>query len=300
MSKLKAQKNYIESGQALLFVVITMTIALALGIGLSLETINSISNVTETDTSQRAIAAAEGAAERVLTLDNSTLADLEGNNMNQTRCENILEGEWEDGVCYVTFSTGSRGIDSVKVRASVQVSEYSVTDESANKSDIQINANDVKEIFLEGYTQDNVDICWDGNSEIYYKVYNESGDIVNKIVQCSDGNCNSWNYGASEVAQTGQSLNHPDYDHCHRVGVQSGSGGVDSPKGLRVRALGSTIGKGAIFPDPGLPVQGYKIETQGELVDVEGATRDVTVFKSFSYVPAVFDFTFYSKDNLSL
>lgn len=291
-----------ERGQALLFVVITMTIALALGIGLSLETINSVSNVADTDTSQRALAAAEGAAERTLTLTNTQLASLSNNGINSNECTSILRGEWvnSSNTCFVRFTAqGGTGQDPIEVRSAVSVEEYDVTDPDAGYSSVfSIPANDVKEVFLDGYGQSDVEVCWDGNADLYYRVYNDLGDNVNNIVRCSTQNCHSWTYGSAVTALSGGAAGHPEYDHCYTV-VVSGATGVSDPQGLRIRALGDAIEDGRLFPTPTLPMQGYKITTRGELVNADGIARDVTVFKSFSYTPAVFDFSFYSKDNLT-
>ena len=292
---------YSQKGQALLFVVITMTIALALGIGLSLETINSISNVADTDTSQRALAAAEGAAERTLTLSNTELSSL-ADGISSSECASILRGEWVNtsNTCFVRFTAqGGTGQDPIEVRSAVSVETYEVTDPDNGYSSVfSIQANDVKEVFLEGYSQNNVQVCWDGNADLYYRVYNELGDNVNNIVRCSTQNCHQWQYGGALTASTGSSVGHADYDHCYTVAV-SGLGGISNPKGLRIRALGDAIEDGRLFPTPTLPQQGYKISTRGELVNADGIARDVTVFTSFSYTPAVFDFSFYSKDNLT-
>ncbi len=291
-----------ELGQALLFVVITMTIALALGIGLSLETINSVSTVADTDTSQRALAAAEGAAERTLTLSNNDLDSLATNGISSSECTGILSGEWvtSSGTCFVRFTAQSgTGQDPIEVRSAVTVEEYDVTDPDNGYSSVfSIPANDVKEIFLDGYGQPEVEVCWDGNADLYYRVYNDLGDNVNDIVRCSTQNCHQWTYGNAETASSGSSAGHPEYDHCYTV-VVSGANGVSDPQGLRIRALGDAIDDGRLFPTPALPMQGYKITTRGELVNTDGIARDVTVFKSFSYTPAVFDFSFYSKDNLT-
>lgn len=301
-----------QKGQALLFVVITMTIALALGIGLSLETINTVSNVADTDTSQRALAAAEGAAERALTLDDAQLKLLK-DNMDASNCEDpdYLGGSWDAArsLCFVDFIDSE---DNVSVRASVEVTDYSVVFEDQHSSPISIGQNQVKEIFLEGFlpagdSDGTIDVCWDGPAVLYYRVFNEAGDTKNNIVQCSgvpNPNCSSfgWSYGATESADPGSAFADAakaEYDNCYSVSTL-GPNGVSDPKGLRLRALGAPITNGMIFPTPQLPTQGYKIHAVGELLNPDGTQRSVTVYKSFSFVPTVFDFSFYSKDNLSL
>lgn len=315
--------NYIhnyknQNGQALLFVIITMTIALALGIGLSLETISSVSNVADTDTSQRALAAAEGAAERALTLDNEQLGQLQ-ENMSESTCEDLdsLAGEWDaqNSKCYVNFAETQ---DNVALRASVEVGTYEVVFDDQYSSPIEIAQNQVEEIFLEGFapagdSNGTIEVCWDGPAVLYYRVYNQAGENRNNIVQCSGAsadNCSSfnWSYGSGaddEVASPGASVAsgpedpRSEYDNCYAISTL-GPNGVSSPKGLRIRALGAAITNGMIFPTPTLPTQGYKITAVGELVNPDGTQRRVTVYKSFSFVPTVFDFSFYSRDNLSL
>jgi len=65
-----------QTGQVLLFVVVTMTIALAVGVGISLRTISSVSRTTRSDTSSRVLAAAEGAIENFLVKPDTELAAL--------------------------------------------------------------------------------------------------------------------------------------------------------------------------------------------------------------------------------
>lgn len=310
-----------ESGQALLFVVIAMTIALALGIGLSLETINSVSNVADTDTSQRVLAAAEGAAERALTMSNDKLKDMKENPAAFCADKDHLNGTWDAaaGKCYVDFVTNT-GDDDVAVRASVTVTEYQVVFDDEHSTPLDISQSNVEEIFLKGYNPGgnatgDIQICWNGPAVLYYRVYNEAGDNFNNIVKystavdCSSG-CpdvdNSWTMSNNIDAITGASASppRPEYQNCTTVKTlyhpTQNPDGVLDPVGLRIRSLGASITDGMIYPTPDLPVQGYRIHAVGELLNPDGTQRVVTVYKSFSYVPSIFDFSFYSKDNLSL
>lgn len=308
MINYKDQEN--QRGQALLFVVITMTIALALGIGLSLETISSVSNVSDTDTSQRALAAAEGAAERALSLSDSTLQSLVTGGINQSECRDELNGDYNSstGECFISFESGA---DGVRSRSKIIVDTYETVDTtpSDEHTPIVISQDKPHEVFLETYSvaDGEIDVCWNGDVAVYYRLYKDTGESLNEIVCPAVGSiCSSWNLGASgsggsgvnqSLAVTGSSIGHNDYDSC--VVVNANPGGSYDPKGLRIRALGATGDvEGAIYPDIPLPTQGFKIDTEGQLLDSSDIVRRVTVYKSFEYVPVVFDFSLYSESTL--
>ena len=64
-----------QRGQALLFVIVVMSVALAIGVAISTRTLSTISRVSTTDTAARVLAAAEGGAERFLSLSDKALVD---------------------------------------------------------------------------------------------------------------------------------------------------------------------------------------------------------------------------------
>ena len=76
-----------QKGQTLVIILLTMVLALSIGIAVARRFTTGLRSYIRTDDSYRAIAAAEGAVERVLTYTDSTLEDYIANNSCGTNCE---------------------------------------------------------------------------------------------------------------------------------------------------------------------------------------------------------------------
>jgi hypothetical protein len=85
-----------QKGQTLVIVISVMILALAIGVAVSTRFLRTLRNVTETDSSSRALAVAEAGAERMLVLPMDTLAGYITNNNCGSNC--ILSIVGEDGV----------------------------------------------------------------------------------------------------------------------------------------------------------------------------------------------------------
>ncbi len=293
-----------QNGQALLFVIITMVIALTIGLGLTLNTVKIASNVSDTDTSQRSLAGAEGAAERVLTLSDQQLSSFVGNITN-SECTGTLGGTFENNTCYIKYLAS--GSNEIEVEASVNVENYSVinTTNGEYSSPFDIDLNQMTEINLEGYTpatdpRGRINVCWDGDAVLYYHLYNLAGDAKNNIVLCSTTACNSYGFEYDNVvtAVTGSAAGHPEYDNCQSIPTL-GANGVNNPLGLRIYSLERAITSGRFFPASPLPLQGYKINVVGTLDVSNEISKNVTVYKSFPFAAGVLDFALYAKNNLT-
>ncbi len=313
--------NNSEKGQVLLFVIVAMTIVLALGVGVSLDTISSITQVSNTDTSQRSLAAAEGGVEKFLVLDNSLLrqfADIAGS-PNDGRwpllCANIpgvttepLEGGGYAG-CKVTYqgATGANG-DPIDAKAVVKVEEYTTNTTTGNGSEINILRNDVGEFDLRGYTHSNLTMCWNHNNaiDLYVTGHTYVAPQTTKIIlRCQNcGNGSQWDFGTANVLTATSSGN--GYTSCRQLQISQGHF-PSNPAFIRVRPLFKASPpvqsvEVAIFPQGGhsLPVQGYKITSVGSLTDNTNVqvTRTVTVYKSNPTPIGLFDFSVYSGEDL--
>ena len=280
-----------QKGQVLLFVVITMTIALALGVGLSLETISSISNVADTDSSQRALAAAEGAAERLLTLTSEELDQVKSGN-----CLNVGTS-LPNNKCLVSFeSEADNPLDVIDIEVEVEVDDYDMNIYNT----FFIAKNQVREVSVEGYTSDSIDVCWNGESVLYLGVYNDIGQTQKSLILCdaASGTCDQgWTLsGAISSGIPSPTPIQQTFQSCTKM---SGLSSLGSLRGLRIRSLGNGSQVG-IFPSSVLPSQGYLIRAVGKLKDAPELQRKVTVLKSIEFTPSIFDFGIYSEGSLGL
>lgn len=293
-----------QNGQALLFVIVTMVVALTIGLGLTLNTVKISSNISNTDTAQRNLAGAEGAAERVLTLNDTQLNTLVGG-ISNSECTGTLGGTFEAGTCYIRYLPS--GNNQIEVEASISVENYRVVNATNGNYDspFKIDADQMTEISLDGYTpatdpQGRIQVCWDGNAILYYHLYNAAGNARNNIILCNSSACTAsgLDYDIVVTAASGSSVGRPEFDNCRTIPT-IGANGVTAPIGLRLYALVQPVTNGRYFPAAPLPYQGYKIDVVGTLGISDEISKDVTVYKSFPFATGVLDFALYAKSNLT-
>jgi len=294
----KKYKKLNQKGQTLLFVVVAVSIALAIGVSVSSRTLSSLRRVSRTDTSSRVIAVAEGGIENLL---NKNYSLLEGAmNPSEESCvnigatlQNVQNGEdsYENKCVYDFTASGTSVSDSVQSRAIVTVEKY-----SSNISDggyaFDIDVNTVKEVSLDGYASDRIEVCWENpDSAIYYYSYSKNEAKKGGLYTSSSSSI----YGKTDnfesvLAETGSG-----YAGCKTIDL------VTTPNGLRIRALYGQS-KVAVFPDSGnnLPDQGFKLTSVGEITpsDANKEVATVIVHKSFPYASSVFDYGIYTPQAL--
>jgi len=271
-------------GQALLFVVVAMTIALSVGVAVSTRNLSSFSRTSRTDTSVRALAAAEGGIEKLLVKPDDELNNLIGDSIN-------CPGGWTDngdGSCTIVFE--NQDDDSIQSQATVKVEYRNLGDGKPDTFTLQPGIT--KEVILddgdESYDESDIEICWNNkDTAIYYISYNSEGDMEKGLLisnSCADCDVE----GAEDPVSSGDH----DYNYCETVDI------VDNPYGLRVKALyddnGSEI---AVYPTSGdLPSQGYNLISNGQLVQGGEITvsRLITVYRSYKYLPGFFDYGVYT------
>lgn len=261
-----------EKGQALIFVIATMTVALAVGVGISLRTLSSISRTSQTDTSARAQAAAEGGAENVLSRTEAEISAMVGRPA-------------EDIVFTPTAN------DNITAVASVTVENWNIP-VGTNFLPLEIKKDQVSEVKLNG---GGVTICWSSQSEsaesdIYYVAYNSSGTMTRRGVEANSRTGFPSNYSSGGTF-SGASSGNSDFDNCTAASLPS------SAAGIRIRSINADSSVG-IYPTSGsLPNQGYKIISVGHLQNdsnQEQAQVQVTVIRSAVFMPGIFDFGIYS------
>jgi hypothetical protein len=260
-----------ESGQALIFVIATMTVALAVGVGISLRNLSSISRTSRSDTAARAQAAAEGGAENILAKTEEELINLADT------------GE----VTTITYTPTAN--DNITAVAEVTVEHYTLPAGQAYLP-LTIQEGRVSEVRLDG---GGVTVCWSSldpevGSDIYLSVYNNDGDVSRAGVEASNRDGFPAQY-TSNFLSSGPGQDN--FSDCHDVTQPAGA------SVLRIRSLNSDSSVG-VYPDTGdLPSQGYLITSVGKLQNVaqgEDAEAVVTVIRSHSYMPGVFDFGVFS------
>ena len=261
-----------NKGQVLLFVAVSMVIALGIGLSTSERTISSLFRTSETDTSTRALAAAEAGAENVLRRGYSDLED----DIGTTITVNIPYPS-----------------PSASAKAEVQVLE------SPSVSPItgQLENLKVKQIFLNGYGSNQVDLCWQSTSwdpDMYYKIMYNDGT-----------------YSKDYIIGLGGATSRPTVD---RIGVAVNNAVNSIITGFSCRTLNVTnasyirfmpFGKDTtyqIHPRGGgtLPGQGLRLISKGTInltsdsTPVERSVR-VDITKPYIALP-VFDFALFSED----
>ena len=283
-----------QKGQALLFVLVAMTIALAIGINISVRTLSSISRSARSDTAERVRGAAEGAIERALSapiVRLNALAQPDGHNLTNCRNANLMGYDSVTGRCLVEFPATWTD-DNIDARALVTVESFNET--SLGAYTFQVEQGQTVEVNLNGYTGTNVKICWNslgGSSDLYYTIY-RSGGITAK------GGITSGQIPLPYVQTDflGTNSTQSGFSYC-RTNIVTGT----SPYGLRIMSLGS-VSEVGVFALGGhsLPVQGFLVTATGELIQegVVKVSRNVVIYRSYPFLPSIFDFAIYAESGL--
>jgi hypothetical protein len=326
--------NQNENGVALAGAAIAMTIALGLVIGLVVSVISTQSDISDTDTSQRVLAAAEGGAETFLSLDAKKLErwtdDSDGMGGNRKAiCEDDLKGKYDIGspeYCVFTFTPTAN--DDIQAQATVSLEAYN---ESHGKKgsifEFQLQPGGMREIRLDDYFNKDLAVCWNNQDPeskemakdlgIYVIANNsDTGKFSKVLIKCKDGiDCPGWELPSgivgevllppiveSEAPREGE---YPDHYSCfYGLGDYVTKVGPGSDKRLRVYAVSGPAG-GANVATVGLiaekdskfPEQGYKITSIGKLTTPSPIQieKKVTVYRSHPYLPGLFDFALYAE-----
>jgi hypothetical protein len=290
------EKKYLKTahnqkGQALLFVLVAMTIALAVGINIAMRTLSSISRTARTDTAERVRAAAEGGIERALGASTSSLSALANSGASAATCNDVnLNYDSTLGSCIVSFPQA--WADEIDARALVSVTTFSYTDPSLGVYRVPLESGTTVEVQIWGMGGSLITICIDPipQGDVAYTFYGETGIL-------SKGGITTGTIGGSYQAVnflTPNQSNVYGFSRCRsNISVPSNS------YGLRLTAIGGNIDIGVVSDI--LPQQGFKITSIGELVQegVVRTTKEVNVYKSYPYLPTIFDFGLYSSTDLN-
>lgn len=318
-----------EKGQTLLFVVVAVTIALTVGIAVSTRTIGSLRRVSRTDTSTRAIAAAEGGMENLLSKNYTQLAEAvspgetgciaigaeyetdlgcvyylsKGNSSDGGSEEEPIEDitkpidECPEGMeCTGPVEDDVKGAsdDRISTRAVVAVETFS-TNNPDNGYSFNLEPDDVREVNLLGYGTNTINICWEEeNTAIYYFSYNPDGEILRGGLYVDGSSIE--NEGLLSLSSfNGAFVGKPGYGVCENINL------IDDVYGLRIKVLYSSS-RVSVFPtnDENLPDQGYKLKSKGEIGPGSGnpETATVIVHKTYPRAASIFDYGIYTPFDL--
>ncbi|MBN1162685.1 hypothetical protein JXA34_03000 [Patescibacteria group bacterium] len=290
-----------QKGQVLLSVVVAVTVALAVGVSISTRTLSMSSRVSRTDTASRLIAAVEGGAERFLVINDCRLrsfADTTDADRYEQYCDDA-NMEYVEGIegCVVNFPP--QGDDKIATRAIVTVEEfdYNSAVDDENHYRFVLNAGQMKELPLTDgthtYGNNEIDVCWDNdNTAIYYVAYDTRGNITRggfyprAFVDPLD---------SMRGFEQASSVSRDGYTWCATIPLAELQN--NQYYGLRLRALydHATFG---LYPSPSrsLTSQGYRIVSVGELSEEseEKTVKVVTVYRSYPYLPDVFDYAIFT------
>jgi len=265
-----------EKGQALLIVVVALTIALSIGISTSLRTLSSVSRTSTTDTASRVLAAAEGGIEHYLSFSTQEL------DAATSDCTS-------DSPCTVDFPQNPD--DPITSQASVVVETY---EGSTDTFYTWVDAGDSTSINLGGYSDD-LDICWQGSSDVYYVLYNglDSSNWERGII-CGDSSCITGSVSGATSSDTT-----PCSDDGYR-GITLDTSSSGEVKGIVLIPLNDRV-YFAIEPNnDGFSNDfGYKITSTGSLVQSGASiTKNVTAYRSNPYLPPAFFFGVFAEDGI--
>lgn len=248
-----------QAGQTLVIILLTMVLALSIGIAVSTRFTTGLRSYIRTDDSYRAISAAEGGIERVLTYSDSILEEYITNNSCDTNCQ-------------FSFPNGSS--------SQVNISYLGSTSDPYLSN---LNIQESYQIVLSGYPSGSyVDVCWEGNASIVASyvylntTYQQKAYAVNSV-------------GSSYANGFNEALSNHGYTNCFRVDT------TGTPSLLRLKTLYEDT-SAYIIPAGGqvLPRQGYLIESTGTFNE---AIKKISVSKTFKSLPVIFDYVLYQKSS---
>lgn len=324
-----------QKGVALAGAAIAMTIALGLVVGLVVSVISTQSDISDTDTSQRVLAAAEGGAESFLSMNRRQLEDWvdddNDDNGDRTAICNDLGGTLNDGKDGCVFTFHPTSSDDVEAQATVMLDSYNANHGRRGSEEIvqfSLDVGQVREISLEGYSG-SFAICWDDQNEnvgLYLIGYNPTSGKFNKaMVTCyddnGDGECPDWDITSNPGGGTGlRDDTEPPKDDELELGLSSCNyklgnllnplgGGPTPDNRLRIYVVPGTAGTSgpvtvAAIPKGGekFPEQGFKITSVGTLTSPSPIQIEkvVTVYRSHPFLPSLFDFALYAEGDANV
>jgi hypothetical protein len=260
--------NSKQSGQALIVIVSVMIIALAIGVSVSSRFVKGLRGVTQTDSSNRALAVAEAAAEKMLTIPTATLEDYIINNNCGT-------------VCTTTIT----GADGVVATANVLLSYMG---NSSSPFPIKISTTDITQVNLKGYANNQpVSVCWNNPA---------SGDKPSVIGYLYYGAVGS--YSLDSYAYNASTSVHSENGFSFATGANGytncfSTTGRTNTVMLRLKSVYNNVSAVVI------PANGQTIPSQGILISSTGtvgsAVRKLSVLKTPSILPVDFDNVLYTK-----
>jgi hypothetical protein len=307
MNKSKKYFNN-ENGQALLFIIVALTVAMAIGMSVSTRTISSVRRSTSTDTSSRVYSAAEGGIEWFLRQPQTVLNNLsDGNNSGGSECPTGTVDYLDDNNSCVINYTAATG-DNIESRAVVNVAPFTFNNPtgSTNHYWFYLNSGEVKEVRLNGSYTGNIRICWSSQDttlipDLYYSYYNNASGMLQKGILRNRAGTNAANEGtlpANLVINASNTI-YPalDFTECALVSIPN-----NAVMGLRLKSMYAPAKVGVFEAGGTLPTQGYIINSTGELVNEETirTVKKLKVFRSFQYLPSIFDYAIYSDTNLGI
>ena len=256
-------QNSKQKGQTLVIVLFIMVVALTIGIIISNRFIKTLRDISQSDSSSRALAVAEAAIENILLVPQETLEDY----VNYGNCG-------EDCVLEISKEPGYRA------RADVTLSFAGASNDPYS---IKIEEGSTYQLFLDGYGSGSVvNICWDNNSSIYSSyIYENAGLISSKIYVFNPVGYSGEENGFLEATSL--------YGHTNCFLVDT----VGIPKLLRVKAYNEDA---LVYF---IPAEGQSIPSQGILIKSVGRSGDavkvVEVLKTEGAAPEYFDYVLYQK-----
>lgn len=275
-----------SKGQALLLVIAVMTVALALGINVSMRTLQSVSRTSKTDTSERILSAAEGGIERALKLSPGT---LNGGINNATDCAFMGTNSAIDattGECAVSFQVAG---DPIVAKSLVTVSDFKYTDLTTNTYKFRVEQDSVTEVAITGVSS--LKVCWAPStvSDLYYIIY---GGTPTQILAKK---------GLRALGSDSPSYSPTGFTDANPSGAKRYCSDNIAPpagaKGLRIKSLGGDSKVEVISAT--LPAQGHKIVSSGYLLTDPATKKVITVYKSFPFLPGIFDYGIFTQSSLS-
>ncbi len=261
-----------NKGQVLLFVAVSMVIALGIGLSTSERTISSLFRTSETDTSARALAAAEAGAENVLRRGFSDLESAIGSSITVD-------------IPYPTPGASARAV--------VQVSE------TPSKSPVTgpLDNLRVKQLFLNGYGSNEVELCWRSDAwdpDMYYKVVRSDGTYSRGYITGVGGSGPATTLAGGYSLQNATNTTKDGIAHSCRVI------NVSNVEYIRFMVFGKNTTY-AVYPRGGasIPGQGLRLISKGTIgvTDASPVERSVQVDITKPYISLpVFDFALFSED----
>ncbi len=278
-----------QKGQALLFVVVALTVALSVGVSTSLRTLSSVSRTSNTDTSARVLAAAEGGLEHFLSYTTQELED------QVSVCTTLTAANAPDD-CIVEFEKSAN--DNISSRAVVKVENYEIDDGDVYYGSVEAGQSFSIDL---GDFSSNLNFCWndsESDSDVYYIIANgTNASNWSKSILCN-GTCrNDPVAGTTSVGGCGIT-GLTGYTAGENLSVPSGS----NTKVFTIIPMHNRI-EFALQPmGDSLDKVGYVITSQGELnfnnPELETITKRVSATRSLPYLPQGFYFGVFSDQGI--